>query len=48
MKDSYVSNVEEILIANETQKNKIEFLERERLKRDHYLEDLKENLYLNK
>ena len=48
MKDSYVNNIEEILIANQTQKNKIQFLERERIKRDHYLDDLKENLGLNK
>lgn len=48
MKDNYVNNIEEILIANQTQKNKIQFLERERIKRDHYLDDLKENLGLNK
>jgi hypothetical protein len=48
MRDSYVNNVEEILIANETQKAKIEFLEREKAKRDHYLGDLQENLRLNK
>lgn len=48
MRDNYVNNVEEILSANESQRNKIEFLERERLKRDHYLSDLQENLALNK
>lgn len=48
MRDNYVSNVEEILSANESQRNKIEFLERERLKKDHYLSDLQENLTLNK
>lgn len=46
MKDNYVSNVEEILMANEAQKNKIEFLERERLKRDNYLEDLQQSIRL--
>lgn len=48
MRDNFVNNVEEILSANESQKNKIEFLERERTKRDHYLSDLQESLALNK
>lgn len=41
-----MSNVEEILMANEAQKNKIEFLERERLKRDNYMEDLQQSIQL--
>lgn len=48
MNDHFVDYGKELLIANETQRNKIEFLERERLKRDHYLSDLQENLSLNK
>jgi hypothetical protein len=40
MRDNFVNNIDEILIANETQKSKIEFMERDRVKRDHYLTDL--------
>lgn len=48
MNDNFVDYGKELLIANETQKSKIEFLERERLKRDHLLSDLQENLAINK
>jgi hypothetical protein len=48
MHDNFVDYGKELLLANESQRNKIEFLERERLKRDHYLSDLQESLALNK
>lgn len=40
MRDSYVNNLEEILAANDAQRGKIEFLERESIKRESYLHDL--------
>jgi hypothetical protein len=48
MHDNFVDYGKELLLANESQRNKIEFLERERIKRDHFLSDLQENLAMNK
>lgn len=48
MQDNFVDYGKELLLANESQRNKIQFLQRQRLKRDHFLGDLQENLAINK
>lgn len=49
MKDQYSSGgYDDPVIANERFKNKLDFLERESIKRESYLKDLERNFKLSK
>ena len=48
MKNTFISNSEDVFSANEAQVKKIEFLTREKSKTDMYIKDLEESLRFNK
>lgn len=46
--DSVVSNLDDVVISNESMDRKIKFLEAEKMKREAYIKDLQESLSINK
>lgn len=48
MKQQYSSNYDDPFVANDRLKNKLDFLEREAIKKENYVKELERNLKVTK